>query len=57
MRSTHELLENQVQVEYLGSVAIRGKTLPMKIYTATALIETKNRARAGNDGSEEMVKK
>ncbi|HEY3835823.1 MAG TPA: adenylate/guanylate cyclase domain-containing protein, partial [Bryobacteraceae bacterium] len=37
--STCELLENQVQVEYLGSVAIRGKTLPMKIYTASALLE------------------
>jgi adenylate cyclase len=40
---TQELLENQVQVEYLGSVAIRGKTLPMKIYTATALIESKQK--------------
>ena len=38
--STRELLEGQVEVRYLGSVAIRGKTLPMKIYTASALINT-----------------
>jgi adenylate cyclase len=42
--ATRELLENQVQVEYLGSVAIRGKTLPMKIYTATALLEKQSLA-------------
>jgi adenylate cyclase len=53
---THELLENQVQVEYLGSVAIRGKTLPMKIYTATALVESKPEQEAAaiaTIGSEE----
>jgi adenylate cyclase len=50
--STRELLENQVQVEYLGSVAIRGKTLPMKIYTAAELIETKQNVTAAV-GSEE----
>ncbi len=38
--STCELLENQVQLEYLGSVAIRGKTLPLKIYTAAILIDS-----------------
>lgn len=50
--STCELLENQVQVEYLGSVSIRGKTLPMKIYTAASLIETKHNM-AAIVGSEE----
>jgi adenylate cyclase len=44
--STCELLENQVQVECLGSVAIRGKTLPMKIYTAATLIDTKDNMTA-----------
>jgi adenylate cyclase len=39
--STRELLENQVELEYLGAVPIRGKTLPMKIYTAATLIEAK----------------
>ena len=40
--ATCELLQNQVQLEYLGSVSIRGKTQPMKIYTVAALIETKH---------------
>jgi adenylate cyclase len=52
--ATCELLENKVQVEYLGSVAIRGKTLPMKIYTATALIEDGQQKIAAVVGSEEM---
>jgi class 3 adenylate cyclase/CHASE2 domain-containing sensor protein len=39
--STRELLEDQVEVTCLGSVTIRGKTLPMKIYTAAALMEEK----------------
>jgi len=49
--STRELLENQVQVEYLGSVTIRGKTLPMKIYTAATLIESKNQNMTAADST------
>jgi hypothetical protein len=36
--TTRELLDDEVETVFLGSVAIRGKTLPMKIYTAAALI-------------------
>jgi adenylate cyclase len=50
--STRELLENQVELEYLGAVTIRGKTLPMKIYTAAVLIEKKRDIPAAV-GSEE----
>jgi adenylate cyclase len=50
--STNELLENKIEVEYLGSVAIRGKTLPMKIYTAASLVD-KHENMAAAVGSEE----
>ena len=39
--ATEALLGGEVALEPLGSVAIRGKTLPMKIYTAAVLIEKK----------------
>ena len=38
--STRELLHDQIEVKCLGSVSIRGKTLPMKIYTAAILAAT-----------------
>jgi adenylate cyclase len=49
---TLELLENEVKVEYLGSVFIRGKTLPMKIYTAAALIDRKQKMPAAMSSEE-----
>lgn len=50
--STCELLENQVKLECLGSVSIRGRMLPMKIYTAASLID-RNQNTAAVVGSEE----
>lgn len=49
---TRELLAGEIETEFLGSVAIRGKTLPMKIYTAATLRERKDKIAAGV-GSEE----
>jgi adenylate cyclase len=51
--STRELLDDQIEVKCLGSVAIRGKTLPMKIYTAAILIETTREKTPAVVGSEE----
>jgi adenylate cyclase len=51
--STQELLDDQVEVKCLGSVAIRGKTLPMKIYTAAILIDKTREKMPAAVGSEE----
>ena len=51
--STRELLDGQIEVKCLGSVTIRGKTLPMKIYTAATLIDTAQEAVPAAVGSEE----
>ncbi len=51
--ATQELLDNQVEVKCLGSVTIRGKTLPMKIYTAATLIDITQEKMPAAVGSEE----
>jgi class 3 adenylate cyclase len=51
--STRELLADEVEVKCLGSVAIRGKTLPMKIYTAATLIDTTQEKMSAVVGSED----
>jgi adenylate cyclase len=51
--ATQELLDNQVEVKCLGSVTIRGKTLPMKIYTAATLIDTTQEKMPAAVGSED----
>ena len=39
--ATQELLDGRVETAFLSEVPIRGKTLPLKIYTAAALVEPK----------------
>ena len=51
--STREMLDDAVEVTCLGSVSIRGKTLPMKIYTAATLIESSGDKMAAMASSEE----
>lgn len=51
--STRELLDDGVEVKCLGSMSIRGKTLPMKIYTAATLIEPAREKMPAAVGSEE----
>jgi len=51
--STRELLSDEIEVTCLGSVAIRGKTLPMRIYTAATLMDTRLEKMSAVVGSEE----
>lgn len=51
--STRELLDSEVEVHCLGSVAIRGKKVPMKIYTAATLMDTRQEKMAGAAASED----
>jgi len=36
--TTHEMLEGAIDTVYLGAVPVRGKTEPMKLYTAASLL-------------------
>jgi adenylate cyclase len=51
--ATRELIGDALETVFLGSVAIRGKTLPMKLYTAAQLIEKKEERDAAIVVSEE----
>ena len=41
--STHEMLDGGIDTVYLGAVPVRGKTEPMKLYTATVLMNEDTR--------------
>jgi len=51
--STRELIGDAIETVFLGSVAIRGKTLPMKLYTAAELAEKQQDRNAAMVVSEE----
>jgi class 3 adenylate cyclase len=36
--STHDMARGAIDTVYLGSVPVRGKTEPMKLYTAASLM-------------------
>jgi adenylate cyclase len=39
--ATHNLLGDQIETRHLGSVPVRGKTVPIHLYTVAALVESK----------------
>lgn len=50
--ATKVLLDGQVAVSYLGSVPVRGKTLPLNLFTADVLVEKKTEPKPA---AEEVV--
>src|ERR1019366_9218157 len=39
---THEIIGGAIDTVYLGAVPVRGKSVPMKLYTATSLMAEKS---------------
>ena len=44
--ATHQLLRDRVETMMLGSVAVRGKTAPIRLYTVTSLVPVKSVSHA-----------
>lgn len=53
--STHEMLGGRIDTFYLGAVPVRGKTEPMKLYTATSLLTDEIRAHAAENAAAEAA--
>jgi adenylate cyclase len=49
--ATLETMGGAIDTLYLGEVAVRGKSVPMKLYTVTSLVPEEARLHAGADAS------